>query len=228
MEIIDFVVVVVLVAIAVVLCILPTTIQQWWANHLSFDHFGIRTIKRRHDQTDTLGNFILFACLVFCCLYWQLQDSFMVIYTVLFGISFVLLMGQTYRISSTYPKKKQNSLILAIFTMSAIAYCSAIGLWNGHQILKDLPVFLQSLQKHATSSFFYYVRHYEWASVILSGLTMFYTFYLILAQFKYMRLEDTFKADTLIFFWIKVIFVSILSIGLGYGGYVLIAFAYYL
>lgn len=228
MEIIDFIVLVVLAAIAVVFCFLPTTVQQWFAAHLSFGHFGIRTIKRRHDQTDTLGNFILFLCLVFCCLYWKIPQYFLLLYTILFGISFLILMSQTYRISQTYSKKKQISLILAIFTMCAIAYCSAIGLLNGHQIMKDLPVFLQSLQKNETSSFFYYVRHYEWVSVILSGLVMFYTFYLVCAQFKYMRLENSFKADNMIFFWIKVIFVSILSIGLGYGGYRIIALAYYL
>lgn len=228
MVVTDLFVILAFVPIGVVLCILPESVQKWLAQYISLGQFGIRTIERRHDKTDTLGNIILFLCLVFCVSYWLLPEYFFIIYSILFWISFVILCAQVFRISQDYPQKKQISLILSIYVMCVIAYCCAAGFLSGHQIYHDLSLFLKDIHKNPFTSVLYYLQNYQWASVILTGVTMMYSFYLVWAQFKYMRLENSFKADNIIFFWIKVTFVSILSIALGYGGYVLLAVSYHI
>lgn len=223
----DLITIAILVGIGILTSILPEKVMDGLTNVFSLGQVGIRTIRRRNDRSDTLTNFILFLCFVFSfgylfVPYWEM------VYCILFGVSYLCLIAQTNRIAHPFSKRKRISVLLAVWLMSAIAFAGAIGLFNHHQFIRDINIFSKVMYTHNIYSYFYYLTNHEWVSALFEGVIMFASFYVTWAQFKYMRLENSFKANTMIRFWIKIVLVCIILIGLSFGGYCAIKYAYYL
>lgn len=220
----------VVLGIVSVIGIVITCIPKKWLDVItdvfSLQTYGIRTIRRRNDQTDTLTNCILFVCFLFSVGYCFIPYSF-VLYSVLFAVSFLCLIAQTNRVTADLTPRERFSLLSAVWFMSTTAYVGAIGMFNQHQAEKDTAVFIQSLYAHELQSVLYFLTHHEFMTVTLQIVVFFVSFYVVWAQFKYMRLENTYKANNLINFWIKTICVCLLLIGLSFGGFYCMNRAYY-
>ncbi len=229
MDILDVICLAISFLFVVGMCFLPSSACDWLAQKASFGSFGIRELPRRNDKTDTLGNCILFLLFVFSCTYWLIPDMTIVyiVYTILYLLSCIFLLGQTCRVSKDYSDGHHLALFLLIGLMMFVAYVSAIGLLNGQQIITDVVPFRKQVQTDQLLDVFYYLKNHEIFSVILQGILFFASFYLVWAQFKYMRLEDSYKANHIVLFAFKIIFVCIIMLGLSYGGYYMIDFAYY-
>lgn len=226
---IDTITVVISVLLGIGICFLPNSASEWIATKASLHSFGIRNLPRKNDKTDTLANMVLFFLLVFSCTYWLIPDITIayILYSLLYLISCFLLLAQCCRISKSYSEGHHLAFFLAMALMMVLSYISAMSVFNGHQVVDDLLVFRKHLAHNELFEILYYFQNHEIFSVILQGLLFFSSFYMIWAQFKYMRLESNYKARNIVFLWIKVLFVCAIMLGLSWGGYALLDMAYY-
>ncbi len=229
MDILDVICLAISFLFVVGMCFLPASACDCLAKKASLGSFGIRELPRRNDRTDTLANCILFVLFIFSCVYWLIPDMTIVyiLYTVLYLFSCILLFGQTCRISKDFGDGAHLALFLLIGLMMFVSYVSALGLLNGQQIIIDVVSFRKQVQANQLLDYFYYLKHHEFFSVFIQGVLFFASFYVVWAQFKYMRLEDTFKANHIVLFAFKIVFVCAIMMGLSYGGYYALDFAYY-
>ena len=208
---------------------LPEGACNWLAKKGTMGSFGIREIPRRNDKTDTFANTILFIALIFSCLYWVTPDMtyIYVAYTILYLMSCIFLLMQTCRISKGYDDGHHLALFISVGMMMFVAYISAMSILNGHQVITDLAVFKKHIAAGKLWHVLYYFKNHEIFSVILQGILFFVSFYVVWAQFKYMRLEDSYKANNIVFFCIKIVFVCLILVALSAGGYYFLDAAYY-
>lgn len=206
--------------------ILPKPIRQFLASTISLNTFGIRYSNWRRDRIDTLTNFFLFIYFLF-----SIAAPFIpygkYIFCGLYMLAFLCLMGQTYRVSEKEITTTRLSIVIAIVLMSVVAHVSATILvrLNG---LDPLAQFLKDVQDGNIYYFSYWVTRYEPILLLNQMVCYFAAFYVVWAQFKYMRLEKHYKATKLGFLWFKIILVCLLLVANSLGFVYLVNMVYYL
>lgn len=201
-----------LVAIGVVvIAMLPTSFYRLITRLFSWGDWGIRKNKRKHDYDDVLADLFLLLSFVFSVFYYRLP-WYPILYSVFFWLSYLSMMGQASRISLREKKRSRLSLLLCLSVMAAAAYLSSIGAFNHFHAWLDTTVFRQSLRNGHHLISLYTIKHHEGIVVLLQALLYFFSFYVVWAQFKCLRLEETYKGRNLITFWIKILIISALFI----------------
>lgn len=195
--------------IALLLMAVPLKWTSLITTPFSMRTFGIRKIKRWHSRTDTLGNLMLWISLIFCVGFPWIPYSPLIF---LFWLTFTWLcaVSRAVRMTAVRSRPIKLQVIFLINILYGVAVLSGFGLYNNYVL---------------------WVRSYEFANIVANGEALEPMLYLsnsapaaylvqmlILAlpimnlwgQFKYMRLENTFKAANMFTYWMK----SILVIGL--------------
>lgn len=214
------------VGIGVLLYFLPQNMYNGITNVFSLNDLGIRKNNWRHDYDDLLASLFLLLSFIFSFVFYEIP-YFYVVYSILYLFSFLCVLAQTNRICKSESKKHRLSLIFAIYCMSGIAYLCAIGVFNHQQAYVDAYVFQKALANKEVFRLFYWATNHEPISNLLQSILFFASFYVEWAQFKYMRLEDSYKANNLIFFWIKVILICVILLFLSSQGFQFINNVFY-
>ncbi len=212
--------------IGLVFILMPKPIRQWMASTISLNKFGIRYSNWRRDRIDTLTNFFLFLSFLFSIIAPFIPYG-IYIFCGLFMFAFLCLMGQTYRISEKEKASTRLSIVIAIVLMSVVAHLSATILvrLNG---LDPLTQFLKDVQEGNIYYFAYWVTRYEPILLLNQMACYLAAFYVVWAQFKYMRLENHYKATKIGFLWFKIILVCLLLVANSLGFVYLVNMVYYL
>lgn len=209
-------------AIVLVVAMLMMLIPLKWLSLIttpfSMRTFGIRKIKRWHSRTDTLGNLMLWISLIFCVGFPWIPYSPLI---YLFWLTFTWLctVSRAVRMSQVRLRSIKIQVIFLINLIYGVGILAGFGFYNDYVL---------------------WVRSYEYANLVVAGEALQPMLYLtnsapaaylvqvlILAvpvmnlwgQFKYMRLENTFKAANMFTYWMKSLLVLALTAGLGiFGG----------
>ena len=209
------------------IALLPSRFLKPLTDWFSLGTKGIRQIRRRRDQTDTIANACLAASLFFSLIFWLIPGHF-VIYGILFLLSFFCLLGQTQRISEKMTPAYRGAVLFFISLMFFFGLFCALGCFNDFVTWKAATQFSQDLFSGEVFHIFYFLRNYVPMMVILQGLCYLLPMYCLWAQFKYMRLENTYKGRNIGLFAIKIIWLCLVMTGLSYGGVEVLNWAYYI
>lgn len=198
--------VVVLILLGVACTFIPRKYFDKITDIFSLQDIGVRYIRRRRDNTDTLANIFLFVALVFSIFYFILP-GYTIIYSVLLVLSFLCVLAQTNRVMQKASKGKWITVFLCVYAMAAIGLASAIGLFNNFACVPLVTTFEKDLFAGSVFDVFYILQNPCVVAYVLQGILFFIPMYWMWAQFKYMRLENTYKGYNVVTFSIKVIII---------------------
>ena len=143
-------------------------------------------------------------------------------------LSFLCLLGQTQRISEKMTPAYRGAVLFFISLMFFFGLFCALGCFNDFVTWKAATQFSQDLFSGEVFHIFYFLHNYVPMMVILQGLCYLLPMYCLWAQFKYMRLENTYKGRNIGLFAIKIIWLCLVMTGLSYGGVEILNWAYYI
>lgn len=222
----DKIVILILVAaFGIIFTLVPSRTYNVLTKTLSFDKKGIRYIRRRHDKVDALANLFLFIGLIFSVLYFILP-FYSLIYAVFLIFSFLCVLGQANRVLKKKNRNVYRIVIYGLYLMTAIGLVSALGLLNNHVADMMVTTYRTDLFAGNVFDIFYLLTNHSIIVYILQGILFFIPVYCMWSQFKYMRLENTYKAMNIITYVIKVLFICFVMAFLAIEGFDFINFVY--
>lgn len=222
----DKIVILILVAaFGIIFALVPSRTYNILTKTLSFDKKGIRYIRRRHDKVDALANLFLFIGLIFSVFYFVLP-FYSLIYAVFLIFSFLCVLGQANRVLKKKNKNVYRIVIYGLYLMTAIGLVSALGLLNNHVADMMVTTYRTDLFAGNVFDIFYLLTNHSIIVYILQGILFFIPVYCMWSQFKYMRLENTYKAMNIITYVIKVLFICFVMAFLAIEGFDFINFVY--
>lgn len=222
----DKIVILILVtAFGIIFALVPSRTYNILTKTLSFDKKGIRYIRRRHDKVDALANLFLFIGLIFSVLYFILP-FYSLIYAVFLIFSFLCVLGQANRVLKKKNRNVYRIVIYGLYLMTAIGLVSALGLLNNHVADMMVTTYRTDLFAGNVFDIFYLLTNHSIIVYILQGILFFIPVYCMWSQFKYMRLENTYKAMNIITYVIKVLFICFVMAFLAIEGFDFINFVY--
>lgn len=222
----DKIVILILVAaFGIIFALVPPRTYNILTKTLSFDKKGIRYIRRRHDKVDALANLFLFIGLIFSVLYFVLP-FYSLIYAVFLIFSFLCVLGQANRVLKKKNRNVYRIVIYGLYLMTAIGLVSALGLLNNHVADMMVTTYRTDLFAGNVFDIFYLLTNHSIIVYILQGILFFIPVYCMWSQFKYMRLENTYKAMNIITYVIKVLFICFVMAFLAIEGFDFVNFVY--
>lgn len=222
----DKIVILILVAaFGIIFALVPSRTYNILTKTLSFDKKGIRYIRRRHDKVDALANLFLFIGLIFSVFYFVLP-FYSLIYAVFLIFSFLCVLGQANRVLKKKNRNVYRIVIYGLYLMAAIGLVSALGLLNSHVADMMVTTYRTDLFAGNVFDIFYLLTNHSIIVYILQGILFFIPVYCMWSQFKYMRLENTYKAMNIITYVIKVLFICFVMAFLAIEGFDFINFVY--
>ena len=222
----DKIVILILVAaFGIIFALVPSRTYNILTKTLSFDKKGIRYIRRRHDKVDALANLFLFIGLIFSVLYFVLP-FYSLIYAVFLIFSFLCVLGQANRVLKKKNRNVYRIVIYGLYLMAAIRLVSALGLLNNHVADMMVTTYRTDLFAGNVFDIFYLLTNHSIIVYILQGILFFIPVYCMWSQFKYMRLENTYKAMNIITYVIKLLFICFVMAFLAIEGFDFINFVY--
>lgn len=222
----DKIVILILVAaLGIIFALVPPRAYGVLTKTLGFDSKGIRYIRRRRDKVDSLANIFLFVGLIFSVFYFVLP-FYSLIYIIFLIFSFLCVLGQAGRVLKNKNKTVYMIVIYGLYLMAAIGLVSAVGMLNGHVANMLVTTFRTDLFAGNVFDIFYLLTNHSIVVYILQGILFFLPVYCMWSQFKYMRLENTYKAMNVITFVIKVLFICAVMVFLAIEGFDFINFVY--
>lgn len=222
----DKIVILILVAaFGIIFALVPSRTYNILTKTLSFDKKGIRYIRRRHDKVDALANLFLFIGLIFSVFYFMLP-FYSLIYAVFLIFSFLCVLGQANRVLKKKNRNVYRIVIYGLYLMAAIGLVSALGLLNNRVADMMVTTYRTDLFAGNVFDIFYLLTNHSIIVYILQGILFFIPVYCMWSQFKYMRLENTYKAMNIITYVIKVLFICFVMVFLAIEGFDFINFVY--
>ncbi|MGM9947733.1 hypothetical protein [Floccifex sp.] len=180
--------------------------------------FGIRYIRRRRDHTDTLTNFFLFFSILFCLIYWIIP-FYQIIYGIWLFFAFLCTFAQSAKIASKMKTIPGKIVMYGIYLMFIFGLFSSIGLFNNFISNSFVSSFTKDVFSLKIVNAYYYFTNPTFTIVVFQAFILMVPLYCLWAQFKYMRLEETYKARWIFTYIFKICFVCSLMFVLSYFGY---------
>lgn len=216
-------------AILLSICIsfLPKKALKPITSVFSFGKNGLRKMRRRRDTTDTVANVCLGIALLFSLFHWLIPASF-IIYGILLLVSFLCVLAWTNKISAKMDRVHRMLVLFDVSMMFFFGLFSALGCFNGFVTFDSAPVLRQDIAGGKVFEVLYFLHIFAPMMVLLQGILYMLPMYCMWAQFKYMRLENTYKSRNIGLFTIKILFICLVMVTLSYGGIEVLNWAYYI
>jgi hypothetical protein len=192
---------------------------------LSFDDFGVRKIARWNNTTDSVGNFFLFFSLLFCVGYF-LIPNYEIFYSLWLAFTFLCTLAQSFRVCKRMARWKSFLVVIMVCLIASAGLLCGLGLLNGRIFVYPIYQFKVDLTSHVSMDLWYPFFHYDIPYTILQGMILFMPLFALWQQFKYMRLEDHYKASFLFTYVLKNIIWIALMIFLSVKGFEFINLMY--
>lgn len=215
------------ILLSVCISFLPKKVLDPITPIFSLQDAGLRKIRRKRDTTDTFANLFLFLSVVFVLFFWLIPGS-SILYGVLLTLSFLCVLAQSNRVTSRMDKVHRSLVLFGVSMMYFFGLFSAVGLFNDFLTFQSVSAFAQDIFSKEAFHLFYILRNHTAMMVALQAILYLIPMYCMWAQFKYMRLENTYKARNIGFFMVKILFICALIVLINYGGIEVLNWAYYI
>ncbi len=208
----------VIVLIGLILILIPTRFLNIVFGIFSLGNYGVRYIRRRRDHTDSLANFFLFISLILSCTFFLIPGYQYVIGAWL-TFAFLCTFGQATRVCVSIPAVKAKIVLFGVYLMFACGLASSIGFINGFVVNGYISAFTKAIFGGEAKNVFFYLQSPLTFYMLIEGFIIFVSCYNLWAQFKYLRLENTYKAKWMVTYIMKILFVCAVVIGTAYFGF---------
>ena len=196
-----------------------SSIEKWF----SFSKKGIRKLRSRKETVDSLGNFFLFLGFLFSILYIFIPN-YLYVYVILLTFFCLITLAQAIRVTK---RKKKEIRFLVLYGLYLFF---AFGILMSFQAGLEPGVlsFKEDLMQGHVFNLFYILTHVSLMEYFLQCILFFIPIYALLAQFKYMRLENMYKASHISIYLFKVFFVCLILYILSQKGQAFLYWFYHL
>lgn len=211
--------------IALLILLIPPGILASITRPFSFKTFGIRKLVRLHSRTDTLANLFLWLSVIYCLLF-PLVPYSQWIFGLWITLSWLCAVSRAIRLSQVPKNMVKLCVIFMITLIYGYGLVMGLGILNHHELwIRSVELFVY-LSDPENWKLFYFLSSPDPASYVLQFCLMLYPLCLLWGQFKYMRLENTYKSRNLFFYIFKSLICVALILGMGIFGLRLIDTAY--
>lgn len=199
---------------SLLILLIPLKVLAMITTPFSFKTFGIRRIKRWHSHTDTLANLMLWISLIFCFAAPWIPYS-PVIYAVWLTFTWLCALARAVRLSEVGRKWKKLVVIFFLNMIYGFGLLCGIGAFSYFSLPIRAFLFANEIAAGQGTNPMFYLTSPQPAAYLLQSLLMVIPLFTLWGQFKYMRLENTFKARNIWTYMIKYAFVIALIAALG-------------
>lgn len=206
-----------MVAVLISLLILLIPIRQlvMLTKPFSFKTFGIRKLKRWHSRTDTLGNFFLWVS-VFLCVLFPLIPYPNWVYGVWLTFTWLCTLSRAVRMSAVRDRSVKQTVVLMVNLVYGFGLLAGTGLFDRGGLLIRSQAMVEAAKDGSAFHILYILHSPNLPAYLLQMTIMLVPACSLWHQFKYMRLENTYKASSL---WtyvpkslIEVLLIAVLGI----------------
>ncbi len=200
--------------ISALLLLLPLKIIAVLTTPFSLKTFGIRKIKRWHSRTDTLANFMLWvSCLFSLGAPWIPYSP--LLYEVWLSFTWLCAISRAVRLSEVRSRSRKTLIIFLLNWMYLSSLFITIGALNNYTLWIQSFGFANAILNHEALNLMFYLRSPLPAAYLVQTILLMVPLVTFWGQFKYMRLENTFKARNLATYILKMVLIIALLTGLG-------------
>lgn len=204
----------IVILVSLLILLIPFPVLGTITSPFSFRTFGIRKIKRWNNHTDTLGNFFLWVSLLFCIAAPAIP-YFQYFYLVWLTFSWLCAISRAVRLKDVSEKWKKSTVLFLLNLLYGFSLVTALGLMNHGGLIYYTHQFWADIQNGQALHPMYYMTSPIFVCCLIQFVLMLIPLYSFWSQFKYMRLENTYKARFMGFYIIKELIVIVVVFLLG-------------
>ena len=196
----------------------PHKVMKSIVGTFSLGEFGIHYSKRKRDNIDDFGRWMMFVSLVFSIVY-PVLPFFRYIFVAFLAFAFLCVLGQTTRVTDQVNVVKKKLVLIGVYAMFLVGVFAGLGLLDGNALDPYIKQVLPSIiDKEYMNPYFYFTSPIV-AVYLLQAIIFMIALYYQWAQFMYMRLEDTYKAAWMITWILKIILCCTILFTFSYNGF---------
>ncbi len=203
--------------LSLLLMLVPLKILNQITAPFSFKTFGIRKIRRWHSRTDTLANLFLWISVLFSILFPLIPES-RIVYGIWLTFTWLCTLSRAVRLTQVRKSEVKMTVILMLSLLFGYGLVSGLGLFDHGGLWKRSAWLFGDLAKPENQHLFYFLRSPNFTSYLLQAAIMIVSLCSLWGQFKYMRLENTYKARFLTTYVLKNLIVSLVILAAGVYG----------
>lgn len=195
--------------LALIALMIPLKTMAMLTKPFTLGSFGIRKIKRWHSKTDTLANLMLWISALFC-----IAAPFIpyapLIYAVWLTFTWLCTLSRAVRMGRVRAKTPKLTVIFLITLTYGVGLAAGIGMINGFRLWIDAYTFANMIESMEALNIMLYLSDPMPAGFVMQILLLIWPLANLWGQFKYMRLENTYKGASLTSYVVR----SVIVIGL--------------
>ncbi|MBD5424082.1 MAG: hypothetical protein HDR44_03035 [Allobaculum sp.] len=202
------------VLISALLLLLPLKITAVLTTPFSLKTFGIRKIKRWHSRTDTLANFMLWvSCLFSVGAPWIPYSP--LLYAAWLTFTWLCAISRAVRLSEVRSRSRKTLIIFLLNLMYFISLFVTIGALNNYTLWIQSFGFANAVLDHTALNLMFYLSSPLPGAYLVQTILLMIPLVTFWSQFKYMRLENTFKARNIGTYIVKMVLTMVILTALG-------------
>lgn len=183
----------------------------------SLKTFGIRKIKRWKSRTDTLANFFLWISVLFSIFFPVIPYSKW-IYCIWLTFTWLCTLSRAVRLTGVKSLNKKLIVIFFINCIYGFGLLCSLGAFNRDGLWVIAHTFYDDLVSGYAFQFAYLLWSINICGYVLQFLLLMLPAVWLWAQFKYMRLENSFNSRNIVFYIIKSVLQVLILLFLGIMG----------
>ena len=185
----------------------------------SFKTFGIRKIEKWHSRTDTLGNLVMIISFAGCLfLPWIPNNMGRWVYAGWLTFTWLCTLSRAVRMSQVPSDGKKLTVIFFINCIYGVSLLAGAGIMDGMGLWTGTCQWLEALESQEALKLVYYLTKIGPLCYLIVEFIMIMSLMILWGQFKYMRLENRFKARNLFTYVVKSLIQIAVIVALGIFG----------
>lgn len=203
------------ILLSLVILLIPLPVLGMLTKPFSFRTFGIRKVRRWNSRTDTLGNLFLWLSVLFCVAFGGIPFAKW-IYLVWMIFSWLACISRAVRLSAVRSTNQKMTVIFFLNLTLGIGLLAGMGFFNDFFMWNGAVQWLTAVEDGIARTLVYYLNEPNFFCYLLQAAVMLLPLFIFWGQFKYMRLENTYKARNIGLYVLKMLFWNavILMIGM--------------
>lgn len=206
-----------IVLVSLLILTIPLKTLSLLTTPFSMRTFGIRKIKRWHSRTDTLANLMIWITVIFCIIYPFIPYS-PIIWAVWITFTWLCALARAVRLTAAGQRWKKLAVIFCITVIYGFGLLGGLGLFNHYSLWIFSFQYANSIAAGEGLDYMYYLSNVQPFSYLAQMLIMIISGWNLWGQFKYMRLENTFKAANMFTYIFKFLITTCIVAGISIFG----------
>ena len=207
--------------VSLLFLLIPLNVLSTLTAPFSFKTFGIRKVKRWYSRTDTLANFFLWISVIFAFGFPFIPQGVQmarIIFAVWMIFAWLCTISRAVRLSQVKRSDIKLTVIFMINIVFGYGLVGGLGLFDHGGLWVRSFMLIDDLKKPETWNLLYLLRSPNFTCYLLQVAIIAFSTCNLWGQFKYMRLENTYKGHFLATYIIKSVLVSLVLLGFGLYG----------